>query len=271
MIFIPIFLELFILTSHAQENIGYVFDVSGKWIIEGNAAQPVSKTDPLPPGAVIRLAPDSAIGAHYIYIHSRFGKPLAGRECESAQNCEPIILPKSLKPESSLFARIFASIMDVWNRDTKKHEPAISRSIGRQMQEGVVQLTANGLDLRQVFAHKPRGLYLLRFESKTVQSAPELEPVKLKWNPGKPTSLNVSGLSTGIYQIELLDLVTREPVGPGDNTWVLILKPGEYYNRASADFKVIAAQVSSWGTRHKKANRSFLRAGLSYLASQMTN
>ena len=252
--------------SAAQDKIGYVFDVSGEWILDGGRT--LKKTDSVPPGSVIRLSPQAGVGSHYIYIHSRLGKPLESRRCTSPQNCASITLPKTLREHSSLIGRLFSAILEVWSLDREKHEAAISRSGGGQLREAVLKLTPSGLNLKPVFREKPRGSYLLRFHSKAGDETRSLEPIKFDWDPKKPVELRLNGISAGLYEIELLDPVNKEPLGPGEDAWVLILTASSSSEKIISDFNNLVSEAETWDKQTSIATRSFLRASLSYFAAR---
>lgn len=257
----------------AQDKIGYVFELKGKWLLEGSPNRLLSTADSLPPGGVISfLAPDG-VGPSRIVIHNRVGKLIESRECETKKDCNPISLPRSTQPESSLLGRVFSTVMDILHRDPQKYKAAITR--GSRPLEAVLKLSGETIDLSVPFREERGQEYLLQFISEGREQVKPLFPIV--FNSGKSLRLVVPGIKAGLYKIQLLDIRSRLPLGPSDEVWVLAVESEDYYAVASAGLKEIMSEARQWqspvtGRRipaSGKAVIGFLRAYLSYLDGEM--
>jgi hypothetical protein len=257
----------------AQDRIGYVADVKGQWSLNGSA-EPLSLSDAVPAGGVLRLVAADGVGNSYIVINSRVGEPLDSRTCEDQTRCSPITLPSSLQPSSSALSRIYGAVMEFLHQDAKRYRSAISRSA--RLDDAVIRLSGDQIDMTEALKNSSARTLLLQFVPRDTTEGKPLAPVTFHWDPANSTPLRVPGITPGVYQVDMLDPDSKFSLGPSERMWLLLLEPGDFYDKASREFKTIESETERWKTAapaggarpSERAIITFLRAYLGFLASQ---
>lgn len=260
---------LLIAASRAQEKIGYVLDVKGMWSLDNNPSQRLSRAAALPAEGVIRLRASSGVGANYIVIANLSGEVIKKRECYGPENCQEVVLPRSVGRSISFLSRVYTRIMDRVFSQPDRYRAAISRGAGGEMQEAVVMLTAGKVNLGSAFTKMGRGKYLLRLESPGGEKQETVRPLEFEWNPAvEPSLVELNGIKEGLYRLSLLDARDGQSLGGGMDAWILVCEP-ETYEKVSSDFREVSKQTAAWESKVSRATiRSFLRAYLDELAER---
>lgn len=257
----------------AQQTFGYVLDLRGDWILNGNGDARLSKGRSLSVGSVISPLNPSDTSA-YIVIANRSGNIFERRNCGNAGECSrPIRLPRAIEAEQSIVTRVIGAAMALISNEPAKYASFVSR--GTDLQEAVVKLNDQKLDLSPVFRNMQGEKYLLRFEKVGKDkgaTAKSLKPIPFTWDSRKPAPLVTSDLAPGLYKVSILDVSLLEPDGSGESTgneaWVLVTTPNEYA-KASSSFDAALNVTRQWGSNVKPgAVRQFLRATLEFITTQ---
>src|SRR5713226_600236 len=193
------FIVLICAGSLQAQRFGYVLDIRGEWILNGNSAARLSKGSALNVGGVITAANPADSGS-YIVVADRSGNIFEKRNCGAAECTKPIRLPNSVGEERSLVSRLIGAAMALVSNEPAKYSSFVSR--GADLREAVVKLSNEQLDLREVFKNMPSNRYLVRFEQISKDrpaSSQTLKPFAFGWDPRKPAPLVTHGVGPGLY------------------------------------------------------------------------
>ena len=256
-------------STRAQEKVGLVLEVKGFWSLDSSPASRLGGAAALPAGGVIRLRAASGVGASYIVVGNTSGDVIERRECNSPENCQPVVLPKAAGGSSRGFHSWLWEISYRLRGKPDVYKAATSRGAGGEMQEALVLMSAGKVDLSPPFAKMSAGKYLLRMKPLEDENQAALGPFEFEWNPAGPQSpIEMKGVGNGLYHLSILDAVDGQPLGGGMDAWVLICGP-ESYPKLSSDFSEVSERTAAWGSKVSKATvRSFLRAYLDELAER---
>ncbi len=253
----------------AQQQIGYVVDIDGKWLLDKQPPQALSKGQQLPAGGVIRIVSPSK--NNYITIVSLSGDLIAHRQCDNPGDCDrPIRLGRDTKPQSSSVGGVMDAVMNlIWGEPDRY---SVHRVRGGELPDGVVQLRDGQVDLGPVFKKREKDRYYLRFLTIPHDGKPasrkSLGPITFDWDPAKPSAIPINDLKPGLYELGLLERDGEEYVPTNITAWVLVSKPGEY-GKATSSFQQAKTLTEKWGKDVKPQSvRSFLRAHLDHLAKE---
>jgi hypothetical protein len=257
----------------AQQKFGYVLDVKGDWIVNGNGAAKLYKGSSLSVGSVITAAnPSDSSG--YIVLADRSGNVFDKRSCNAGGCGNAIRLPATIGGQQSMASRLLGAAMALVYHEPSKYASFVSR--GADLQEAVVKLNGRKLDLNQVFKNMPADRYLVRFEKigKEKKDTGALKPLPFTWGAKKPAMLNAGDLSPGLYRVSILEVSLLEPDGgnepTGNEAWVLVTTPNNFA-KAAPSFDAALNVTRQWGASVKQnAVRQFLRASLEFLTTQST-
>lgn len=259
-------MTLFQQTAKAQGRIGYVFEVNGEWVLNGQSRS-LTQADSVLAGGTITFRRDT-FGSSYIFIADLTGRIIRSMRCDREDCSRPIPLPKSDAGHPSGLGRVFSAVMSFWRRSPEDYYTKIPRA-GGILEESVVTLKDGRVDLSSVFKNKTAGSYLLRIVSKGRPRQQGLKEVVFDWDRTGQSRLPLPTIKAGLYEIQLLSLQDRERLEPGEEVWVLILPPGKSFNVASDQFKKVVADTAQWNAHElEESRRSFLRAYLGYLNAQ---
>jgi hypothetical protein len=256
----------------AQQKFGFVLDVKGDWILNGNGAAKLSKGSSLNVSSVISAANPSD-SSSYIVIADRSGNVFDKRNCSNPAACANAIrLPASIGSQQSVASRLIGAAMALISSEPSKYASFVSR--GADLEEAVVKLSDRKLELNQVFRNMQTDRYLVRFEkiSKNKKDTGALKPFPFTWEAKKPAPLNVGDLSPGLYRVSVLEVSLLEPEGgnepSGNEAWVLVTTPNNYA-KAAPSFDAALNVTRDWGANVKQnAVRQFLRASLEFITTQ---
>lgn len=174
-----------------------------------------------------------------------------------AEICKsPSAFAKALGP-------LAAAVAPLISQHPEHFVSAVSRGLGPDVQEAVVQLQGDQLDLSPVFRAMPAAAYRFRLEPVARQS----EPRVVQWAQGTSSPVSIRGLQPGLYRVILVD-----PAGEstGSEAWILASSP-RHYPRLAADFDQ-ARQAAAKLAEEVDADsaRALLRAYLEALSDQRT-
>ena len=260
----------FSLSVQAQQKFGYVLDIRGEWLVNGSAK--LSKGSALNVDASITPANPSDANS-YIVVADRTGNIFDRRNCGSGECAKPIKLPTTAVAEQSFVSRLMGAAMALVSSEPAKYSSFVSR--GADLREAVVKLSANQVDLQEVFKNMQGDKYLVRFEpigKKKPAAAVATKPMAFNWDPHKPAPLDAPGLKPGLYRVSVAEVSLLESEGgsepSGNEAWVLVTT-SEYYSKAVPSFVAAQNVTRQWGSDVKQtAVREFLRASLDFLTAQ---
>ncbi|MGB8511036.1 MAG: hypothetical protein WCD76_21880 [Pyrinomonadaceae bacterium] len=254
--------------ASAQQQVGYVLEINGKWFLDGNAQ--LAKGRVLPAGGTISA--QSPTGDDYIVIVNLSGRRIiARRTCRDSDECNhPIKLPRTVASEPSTMNVFMSSLMNLLGGEPDRY--AIGTKRGGDLPDAVVQLKDGALDLRPLFESKGKGTYYLRLRAIPREGKPSggkwTGPLTLNWEQTKPATVSASGLQPGLYELALLDRDGDDYLPSGASAWVLAGKPEEY-GKMAASFQEAVALTRMWGADvTAEGVRGFLRAQLDRLATK---
>lgn len=257
--------------AHAQQTFGYVLDVRGDWLLNGNAK--LSKGSSLGVGGVITAA-DPSDGGSYIVVADRGGNIFERRACANGGECaSPIRLPSTARASQSYLARVMGAAMRLVASQPGKYAAFISRSGGGDLREAVVKLDAQRLDVRQVFENMPGDRYLVRFESLGQGRKAGAKPLEVEfdWDSRKPAPLGAKDIGPGLYRVTVREvslLAPEEGEPSGNEAWVLVARP-RGYAKAAPSFDAALKVTRQWGEQVRQNSvRQFLRATLEFITTQ---
>lgn len=260
----------FSLSVQAQQKFGYVLDIRGDWLVNGSAK--LSKGSALNVDVSITPANPSDTNS-YIVVADRTGNIFDRRNCGSGECAKPIKLPTTAIAEQSFVSRLMGAAMALVSSEPAKYSSFVSR--GADLREAVVKLSANQVDLQEVFKNMQGDKYLVRFEpigKKKPAAAVPTKPMAFSWDPQKPAPLDAPGLKPGLYRVSVAEVSLLESEGgsepTGNEAWVLVTT-SEYYSKAVPSFVAAQNVTRQWGSNVKQtAVREFLRASLDFLTAQ---
>jgi hypothetical protein len=264
LLFYPfLMIALLVQNANAQARIGYVFEINGEWVLNGQSRS-LARSDAVPAGGVIRFR-RASFGNSYILIADRTGTIIEKKYCDREDCSRPIVLRKTDRGYPSALGRIFSAVMSFWRSSPEVYDAKIPRA-GGILEESIVMLKDGKVDLSSVFKNKNTGRYLLRFVSKGRPRLSGLKQVVFDWDRSKQSLLPVPTLKSGLYEIELLSVQDRERLEPREEVWVLVMPPGKNYEATIAEFTKVRADSAQWNVHElAESRRSFLRAYLGYL------
>jgi hypothetical protein len=251
----------------AQQQVGYVLEMSGKWLLAGNSQ--LANGRALPAGGVISV--QSPTQDDYIVIVNLKGDIMARRSCRNSDECgHPIKLPRAIAPEPSTWSVLVSSVMGLLGGEPDRY--SIHRKRDGDLPDNVVQLKDGQLDLSPVFERKGKGRYYLRLRAIPHEGKPAsgkwIGPLTLDWDQTKLSTVSVSGLKAGLYELALLDRDGDDYLPAGASAWILASRPDEY-SKTSSSFQEAVALTRKWGSDvTPEGIRSFLRAQLDRMAAQ---
>lgn len=255
--------------AHAQQPFGYVLDIRGDWLLNGNVR--LYKGSSVSVGGEIRAA-NPGDGGNYIVITDRGGRIHEQRSCGNGGCNNPIRLPNSAGSSQSFISRVIGVVAGVIEGQPAKYAVFIHRGAG--LEEAVLKLDAQKLDLSRVFKNMPGDRYFVRFERLGKGQKAEAKPVEVEyeWDSQKPAPLEARGIGPGLYRVSVreVSLLASEDEGEasGNDAWVLVTT-SRGYAKAAPSFDEVLKVTRQWGDQVRQSSvRQFLRAALEYITTQ---
>jgi hypothetical protein len=265
---------LFLTPRIARGQIGYVLDLNGRWILERNPSQDLTRGQGVPAKGVIRV--ESPTRENYIVIASPGGQIFERRQCSKPTECSrPLYLPATRdinRPPLTPLEVAFSTAMRLIFGDPDRH--SVHRVRGGELFETVAELKEGGkADLSQVFKKMQKGQFYVRLRTLTTAGkatdSETLGPLKVDWDPATG-SLPVGQFLPGLYEISLIEPRGGDFEATGINAWILLTDIRDY-EQAAASFKEAVTLTENWGNQVKRETiRSFLRSHLDQLDSSAT-
>lgn len=257
-------------TRAQQSAIGFVLDLRGDWVADG---EPLQKGQAVQAASRIALASKSAspkVGESCITI-TLLDSHVVGCPCGVGKSCgEPFALPASLTKIAPLRERIIEAAMRLFARQPDRFVPALSRGVSQDvsLQDGVAKLNGRQVTFGSLLDCKA-GSYIIEFQSLIPGhgSTEESSVVESPFECRGPNSLAVSPkrLAAGLYEVSLLSRTS--PKSDVISAW-LLLASSETYAESVDSFSQAKALTGEWdGTVAEDAVTTFLRAYLYSLAT----
>lgn len=258
--------------TKGQEDVGYVLEKTGEWLLEGKTPKEIYVGQRLSAGRSVRYqSPGMGYGSITIVLYGSI-KPIS-RQCRIPGSCIfPIRLPDQIVVESSIHTRIIEEIKRFFIKEPSRYISAISRTLQGNLKEAVIKLNDKNVDLSLVFSGMVTGLYLIRLQpilpADKAENKTSLGPIRVNWEQYKPLVIEIKGLEPGLYRVNLLKAHANEYEPIGSDAWILICKP-EKYEETNMYFQEAIQLVKGWPNEVKtSAIQSFLRAYLDHLSLQ---
>jgi hypothetical protein len=148
-------------TAFCQQNqVGFVLDIQGDWSIR---AKPVHKGQAVEGKDEINISRNAKFANGKVcYINViLLNNTSVSKACSSRQSCrEPLKIPPSVGPSSSLIQRIGEASLRLFARKPERYVPTLSRNILESeatLIEGVVKLEGQSLGLGDVVTNMTAG------------------------------------------------------------------------------------------------------------------
>jgi len=257
----------------AQQKVGYVLEMEGKWTIDGtaeslNMGQSVA-------GGIILTNSKPANGDHIVVanLQGEVIKTIRCKtgtcgECRESGACYDPIHPLPISPEAtSRVSTAFNAVLELFASKPDRYSVHRVRSSGLIIERNeVVRLDGSVVDVSGFLQYQEKGVYEFQFIplSREGGSKEDRKPIlnSFNWNPGKKASLSIEGIHPGLYEV----WITR-----GDETgsaWVLLCSAGSY-SSSIASFQGFSDQTDNWGgSVTLTTKQAYQRAYLELLASR---
>jgi hypothetical protein len=232
-----------------QDDVGFVLEMRGQWLVEGTPPRAIAEGDRLPAEAKVRpKEPDAKAkkkggAAPALTVSLYTGK--------AAVYTGPATLPP--RPSASLANRVWEVVT---GKGMGGYAHLLSRALG---DDAVARLDGETLDLTPVLKGPATDDYRLRFDRLVPGGGGA--PVEVKVARGA-TSCRADGLLPGLYEVTVLASEGRE----AGRTWVLFTPPSGY-DRAARTYAEAVALSEKWDPNvSPRAVTRFRRACLWSLA-----
>jgi hypothetical protein len=253
----------------AQQNVGFVLEMRGKWATVGNAGS-IKQGQLLPAQAMVentspadedRITIANLHGEIIQTIHCKKG---VCRECTKSGACyDPIHpLPKTDDSGHDL-PTLFNAVLDLFSEKPDRYSVHRVRGEAEGVKAEVLLLEANAVDLSSLLKDYEKGRYQIQFipisqNSRHSDKTQSFEGAT-NWNPGEKAPILLTGIAPGLYEVALYR-------GSSTTTaWVLLRAAAEY--RSSVDsFEEFARRTENWGDNvTSDTKEAYQRAFLEYL------
>jgi hypothetical protein len=255
-----------------EKHIGFVLEILGEWLVDGRQIEHAGEG--LPAGATVTLSPKANFrsGDEWrvtIILLNNEARSCTCNSFESCKKCQPIQLPTSLTPSSSLGERLHQAVARLLSLDPERYVPAISREAGGpppRLHDGVLLLDKGRIAIADWFRDIEPGSYALTFvyigrdgESRT----PAV--LTLDWNAGAPP-LPAPGLRPGLYVVRMFPARSAPTQALSQDAWILLASADQFESQAVA-YREHVELTRHWENVAAVAVQTFLRACLDQLAA----
>jgi hypothetical protein len=253
-------------------QIGFVLEMQGDWLINGSPIRNIGES--LPAGGAITLSPQTNFPSaqkEKITIVLLNNESIT-RECNSFTDCkalQPIPLPTSLAPPSSVLKRIHQVVAYLLSLDPERYASAISRGAGapKKLHDAVLLLNQRQISVADWFREIEPGSYALTFVD-IGRGGHSRAPVtmNLNWGRGTLASNAAKDLGPGLYAVRVFpaDSGANRPIS--QDVWVL-LSSGDQFDKNSGIYRENVELTRQWQNVDVDAVQTFLRACLDQLAA----
>jgi hypothetical protein len=238
----------------AQEEAGFVLDLSGEWVSSADQSRLLSPGVRLLAGEKVWLRNND--GSSYITISLYTG--------EAKKYSDAFELPKRVVP--SLGSRVWNAVKGYYNRVVHTR----SRGTAGELQDGVVRLKGEKIDVSSAFNKMAEGNYLIRIQQIVKDEINDRisAEASIKWKRGDVIMIPAQGVSPGLYMLSIWEKLNSRLTPTGDNAWVLIVHSSKY-KTVLTSYNEAVSLTRKWGnTVEPEAVHSFLRAYIQFLSSR---
>ncbi len=242
-------------STFAQNNVGYVLDIEGNWVLNGSNA--LSQGEKLPAAGLIRL--NSSSRFNRIVIADLRGEVIISRNC-AIDNCSRAIsLPRQAKP-SSAWNTAFDTVMEmIWGSPNRY---SAHRSRSGELSDGVLKLSDETIDFKSVLNNQ--GEQYLRW-----QAISQNKDDSCIWSPpiklDKTAIVSPSDFKPGLYTFEMGRRM-GDSYETTSSAWILVADEANYEKTRSL-FQQAKELTEKWGETVKPETvRLYLQAKLDDLA-----
>jgi hypothetical protein len=259
------------LYSADQLKSGWVLDIAGTWVLEGQSS-PLSRAQTLPVGGV--LVNPSPHDDDYITVANMRGevfkiircKDNVCRQCVKGGGCYDPIQPLPQGPdEGGPFFTVLQGMIQLFFGQPDRYSIHRARSAAFDLAtESVLKLEGKKLDLGQFMRERMSGTFSFEFDpldsKMKLDANSQPTTVTIEWNPDNPKSAIVLGVRPGLYRV--IDGTNKRP----GSAWVLVCEAANYDSTA-ATYESFLKSTESWGGEiDHDAKISYQRAFLDYLS-----
>jgi hypothetical protein len=254
------------LLSAAQDPVGTVLEVKGKWILDDTPVIALERGSPLPGGGRIRPPQPPMPGDHLLVVfvfdgdHTRTLR----LSCDKRE-CERVVDLPTLPASYRLAAQVrrVRDALSLLLTDNSFFALRRARD-DDSLRDAVVRVADGVVDLTPAIVQLPNQRYVARFTpiTKAGDSAKPIESTV--FTSARAQAVRGDGLRPGAYKLELM--VDGEYTRSGPEVWILAVNAGSFPAAAEAFTQAGKAseslQDAGAATRH-----AFLRAFLLNLAA----
>jgi hypothetical protein len=252
-------------TVEGQSPIGTVFEIRGRWIIEGEPPRVLATGSSLPSNGVIRPpgSPQSDDFLSIVYVSGdpvRFQCPDDCRHPVRLKSYPDIQRLRSWTDRIAIVERLFFG-------NPQRYVSALTR--GGNLTDAVLRLDGDQVDVAGILTDVSRGSYSLRFRSLpgAEGAAATRESGTFTWDGQGPAIPTVRELVPDLYDVELIEWTSGQGTATGARGWVLLRDATRYRDDARA-FDEAQAVTAKWvDVVSSTTRRAFLRSFLDSLAS----
>lgn len=247
------------------EDIAFVLQMSGTWLIDGHPPRKVELGQSLPEGGRILLNKSKNMrnsGEIYITIAFLDGKTPSRKYSDKDQ---PIVLPRSHLGGDPLHKRIIKVVSNIFKRKPENYVPVLSRGNETlDLQDSVVLWKDGKIDLSPVFAKSPQDEYHLLLEplllDKEDRRPPKFPLITFNWKPSAIEPLELPGAQPALYKLSLV--AQKKKDYKDSEAWILICG-ADRYEKVLASYNDCLTLTKSWSNNIDIiAVKSFVRAYL---------
>jgi hypothetical protein len=276
-VLVVLFILAFSQVIHAEtKQVGFVLQMQGVWLINGSPIPSLGAG--LPAGGVVTLSPQTNFRSDQkwlitIVLLNNEIIPPKPNECNSFTSCkalQPIHLPTSLVPSSTVSARIQKAVAHLLSLYPERYAPTISRAAGpvpEKLHDAVLLLNQHQISIADWFHEIEPGAYALTFVDigrRGRSQAPVT--VNFHWNGGKPASIAANDLDPGLYVVRVFPEDSEADLPISQDTWVL-LSSGDQFDKSSEIYHDSVERTRHWKNVDSGAVQTFLHACLDQLAA----
>jgi len=249
--------------AQSRSDAGYVLEVEGKWYVK--AKQYLAVGQRVAAGDVIRvLSPGET---DHIVISGMTGEIIARRHCGKETCSRGLIVPASNKNDAGLFTVILDTAMRLIRGKPDRYSVHGVRGVNNDLREAVCVRDGASVELGPAFHSMPKGVYYLKLREVVSGAAePARGPFRFDWDPQQTSTLQLSDISDGTYEIRLMTLLGDQYETTPLTVWVLISDKQEF-KRLTDLFRQATSVTDTWQTSTAdETKRTVLRAYLHSLA-----
>ncbi len=242
----------------AQQNVGYVLDIEGNWVLNGSNA--LSQGEKLPAAGSIRL--NSSSRSNRIVIADLRGEVIIKRDC-AVDNCTRAFSLPRQAPPSSMWNAAFDTVMEmIWGAPNRY---SVHRSRSGELSDGVLKLSGETVDFSPFLSNQ--GEQYLRWQlvsQNKDDSHTWSQPIKLD----KFAIVSASDFKPKLYIFELMRRMGNN-YETTSSAWILVTNKANY-EKTKSSFQQAKELTEKWGSNVKPETvRLYFQAKLDDLARQV--